>query len=196
MCIFFIWILSFYFSNGRGARAYRVPFVIPKKGGNAKTQGGVYMLTPKQEQYCKNRAILKMSQRKAYIDAFPSAKEWKLETVDTKGCNLEAEDTILARIKELQDEIKAEMMQQAEWTRKDALKELKSLIDRANREMDETNSMSGPNVSAIVNAVKELNSIYEVTAETTERESDGFIEALEGKAGEVWNDEETGDIPI
>ena len=154
------------------------------------------MLTPKQEQYCKNRAILKMSQRKAYLDAFPSAKEWKLETVDTKACNLEAEDKILARIKELQDEIKAEMMQQAEWTRKDALNELKRLIDRANREMDETSSMSGPNVSAIINAVKELNDIYEVGAETTEQESDGFIEALNGKAGEVWNDEETGDIPI
>lgn len=154
------------------------------------------MLTPKQEQYCKNRAILKMSQRKAYLDAFPSAKEWKLETVDTKACNLEAEDKILARIKELQDEIKAEMMQQAEWTRKDALNELKRLIDRANREMDETSSMSGPNVSAIINAVKELNDIYEVGAESTEQESDGFIEALNGKAGEVWNDEETGDIPI
>lgn len=154
------------------------------------------MLTPKQEQYCKNRAILKMSQRKAYIDAFPSAKEWKLETVDTKACNLEAEDKILARIKELQDEIKAEMMQQAEWTRKDALNELKRLIDRANREMDKTKSMSGPNVSAIINAVKELNDIYEVGAETTDQESDGFIEALNGKAGEVWDDEETGDIPI
>ena len=153
------------------------------------------MLTPKQEQYCKNRAILKMSQRKAYLNAFPSAKEWKLETVDTKACNLEAENKILARIKELQDEIKAEMIKQAEWTRKDALNALKSLIDRANREMDETNSMSGPNVSAIVNAVKELNSIYEVTAEATEQESDGFIDALDGKAGEVWNDE-TGDIPI
>ena len=154
------------------------------------------MLPPKQEQYCKNRAILKMSQRKAYIDAFPSAKEWKLETVDTKACNLEAEDKILARIKELQDEIKAEMLQQAEWTRKDALNELKRLIDRANREMDETSSMSGPNVSAIINAVKELNDIYEVGAETTEQESDGFIEALNGKAGEVWDDEENGDIPI
>lgn len=153
------------------------------------------MLTPKQEQYCKNRAILKMSQRKAYINAFPSSKEWKLETVDTKACNLEAEVKILARIKELQDEVKAEMMKEAAWTRKDALEELKKLINRANMEMDTTGTMSGPNVSAIVNAVKELNSIYEVTAETTERESDGFIEALNGKAGEVWNDE-TGDIPI
>lgn len=154
------------------------------------------MLTPKQEQYCKNRAILKMSQRNAYIDAFPSAKNWQANTVDVRACELEKESKILVRIKELQDEIKAEMMQKAEWTRKDALNELKRLIDRANKEMDETNSMSGPNVSAIINAVKELNDIYEVTTEATERESDGFIDALNGKAGEVWNDEETGDIPV
>lgn len=155
------------------------------------------MLTPKQEQYCKNRAILKMSQRKAYIDAFPSAKEWKLETVDTKACNLEAENKILARIKELQDEVKAEMLKEAAWTRQDALNELKKLIDRANKEMDATESMSGPNVSAIVNAIKELNSIYNVAAETTGgQDNDGFIEALNGQAGEVWDDEDNGDIPV
>ena len=86
--------------------------------------------------------------------------------------------------------------QEAAWTRKDALSELKNLIERANKEMDETGSMSGPNVSAIVNAVKELNNIYDVTTETTEKESDGFIEALNGQACEVWNDEENGDIPV
>lgn len=154
------------------------------------------MLTPKQEQYCKNRAILKMSQRKAYVNAFPEAKKCQPNSIDVRACELEKESKISVRIKELQDEIKAEMMQKAEWTRKDALKELKSLIDRANKEMDKTKSMSGPNVSAIVNAVKELNSIYEVTSEQTGHKDDGFIEALNGKAGEVWNDEETGDIPI
>ncbi len=154
------------------------------------------MLTPQQEQYCKNRAIEKMSQRKAYRAAYKEAETMQDNSVDVAACRLEADDKILLRIKELQDEIKAEMMKQAEWTRKDALNELKRLIDRANREMDETNSMSGPNVSAIINAVKELNDIYEVTEETTERESDGFIEALNGKAGEVWDDEETGDIPV
>jgi hypothetical protein len=153
------------------------------------------MLTPQQEQYCKNRAINKMSQRKAYRDAYKESEKMQDNSVDVAACRLEADNKISLRIKELQDEIKAEMKQQAEWTRKDALNELKSLIERANREMDETNSMSGPNVSAIVNAVKELNSIYEVTAESDERESDGFIDALNGKAGEVWN-EETGDIPI
>lgn len=154
------------------------------------------MLTPKQEQYCKNRALKKMSQRKAYIDAFPKAKEWKPATVDTRAWELEKKSEIIERLKELQDELKEEILKEAAWTRQDALTELKKLIERANKEMDITESMSGPNVSAIINAVKELNEIFEVGAEVTETEQDGFIEALNGQAKEVWNDEENSDIPI
>lgn len=153
------------------------------------------MLTPKQEQYCKNRAIEKMSQRKAYLDAFPNSQTWKVETVDSKACHLEADDKILARIKELQDEIKEDMKKEASWTRKDALEELKSLIARANKEMDEKDIMSGPNVSAIINAVKELNGIFDVSAESEKTSDDGFIEALNGQAKEVWEDEDC-DIPV
>lgn len=154
------------------------------------------MLTPKQEQYCRNRAILRMSQRKAYIDAYPKAKEWQPATVDTRAYELERKSEILERLKELQDELKEDILKEAAWTRNDALTELQKLIKRANTEMDTTGIMSGPNVSAIINAVKELNGIFDVTAETAESESDGFIEALNGQAKEVWNDEENGDIPV
>lgn len=154
------------------------------------------MLTPKQEQYCKNRAIKKMTQRQAYINAYENAEQWKPETIDNKACNLEHEHEIMARIKELQDEVKEEMLKEAAWTRKDALDELKRLIERANKEMDETQTMSGPNVSAIINAVKELNDIYDVAGESTTDENDGFIDALNGQANEVWDNEENGDIPL
>lgn len=154
------------------------------------------MLTPKQEQYCRNRAILRMSQRKAYIDAYPKAKEWKPATADTRAYELERESEIQARLKELQDELKEDILKEAAWTRQDALSELQKLIKRANTEMDTTGVMSGPNVSAIINAVKELNGIFDVTAETAESENDGFIEALNVQAKEVWNDEEKGDIPV
>ena len=166
------------------------------KTARAQKKGGAYMLTPKEEQYCKNRAIKKMSQRKAYRAAYKEAETWQDNSVDVEACKLETETKILLRIKELQDELKREMLKEAAWTRQDALNELKALIDRAKKEMDETGSMSGPNVSAIVNSVKELDAIYEVTAEKTELNNDGFIEALNGQAKEVWNDEEQGDIPV
>lgn len=45
--------------------------------------------------------------------------------------------------------------------------------------------------------IKELERLTRLLGnEDIERESDGFIDALNSKAGEVWNDEETGDIPI
>ena len=154
------------------------------------------MLTPKQERFCQNLEVKKMSQRDAYIDAYPKAKEWKPSSIDEVACRLANNIKILSRREELRQEQSDQIAQEAAWTRKDALNELKKLIQRANTEMDITKTMSGPNVSAIINAVKELNEIYEVTAETTETEKDGFIEALNGQACEVWNDEEQGDIPI
>lgn len=153
------------------------------------------MLTPKQERFCQNLEVKRLSQRAAYIDAYPKAKDWKPSTVDENACRLANNRKILARREELRQEQSNQIAKEAAWTRNDAFKTLNKLIGKAEEEMETKGEMSGPNVSAIINAVKELNSIYEVTAETTERESDGFIEALNGKAGEVWDDE-NGDIPV
>lgn len=154
------------------------------------------MLTPKQERYCVNRAIKRMSQRKAYIDAFPSSKGWKSNTVDARACELERERKILGRIEELEAEEKERISKEAAWTRNDALKELKSLIEKANEQIENNGYMSGPSVTAIVSAVKELNVIFDVGTEKTAVDNDGFIEALNGTAKEVWTDEETDDIPV
>lgn len=153
-------------------------------------------LTPKQERYCINRAIKKMSQRKAYLDAYPRAEKWKPKTVDEEACRIEKESKISARIKELQEEEKEQIQREAKWTREDAFDALKWMLDKAREEVEGKGEFSSPCVSAITNAVKELNEIFEVTAEKGETANDGFIEALNGQAVEVWNDEENGDIPV
>lgn len=45
------------------------------------------------------------TQRKAYRVAFPSSLKWKDETVDSKASALAKNDKVLARVKELQEEI-------------------------------------------------------------------------------------------
>lgn len=137
-----------------------------------------------------------MSQRVAYIDAYPKAKDWKMSTVDENACRLANNSKILARREELRQEQSKEIALEAKWTRQDAFNTLNKLIAKAEEEIETRGEMASPNVSAIINAVKELNAIYEVTAEKTETEKDGFIEALNGQAKEVWNDEEHGDIPV
>lgn len=44
-----------------------------------------------------------LSQRQAYLQAYPSAKKWKPETVDNKACLLAHENEILERCEELKN---------------------------------------------------------------------------------------------
>lgn len=124
------------------------------------------MLTPKQEQYCRNREIKKLSQRHAYIEAYPTSKNWKPKTVDEAACRLEKNSKITARLEELRQEEKEQMQQEAKWTREDAFEALKWMLDNAKKEVTEKGEFTGPCVSAITNATKELNAIYAVGAET------------------------------
>lgn len=139
------------------------------------------MLTPKQERFCQNLEVKKMSQRAAYIDAYPKAKDWKPSTVDEKACILAKHGKVLARRKELRQEQSDQIAQEAKWTRQDAFKTLNKLIAKANDEIETRGEMSSPNVSAIINAVKELNTIYAV-AEKTEGGGvlDDILQAVRG----------------
>lgn len=58
------------------------------------------MLTAAQEKYCQARAR-GLSQRQAYIEAYPRAAKWKPENVDAKACNLESTDKVRTRYEEL-----------------------------------------------------------------------------------------------
>lgn len=153
------------------------------------------MLTPNQENYCKNRALKEMSQQEAYRGAY-KADKMSYDAVAVEACRLEATPKIALRIEELRAEQTADILKDKKWTRDNAYAELTWLIERAKNEIEKTNSVSGSVATAIINSVKELNSIYEVMEEDAETEQDGFIEALNGQACEVWSDEENGDIPV
>lgn len=77
----------------------------------------------KQETYCQLRAEGK-SQRQAYLEAFPSSRRWKPETVDSKACVLEKNGKVLERLREL----KTENEQKAGLSRKSLLARLEGII--------------------------------------------------------------------
>lgn len=142
------------------------------------------MLTPKQERYCTNRAIKGLSQRQAYLDAYPKSEGWKVETVDANACRLEKVSKIKARLTELRDEQTAIITEEASWTRQNAYDELQNLIEKAKEEIDTKGEMSGPNVSAIINAVKELNNIFAVSGKTEDGIVKDIIDAVRGVAND------------
>jgi len=59
-------------------------------------------LTPKQEKYVRN-LIDGMSQRQAYMDAYPKAKKWKESAIDSQASILMSNSKVAKRYRELLD---------------------------------------------------------------------------------------------
>ena len=132
------------------------------------------MLTTKQEAFCQNVEIKKMSQYEAYLNAYPASQKWKRSTVDEKASVLANSGKILARRQQLRNELKEEIKQEAKWTREDARNNLTWLIEKAKEEI-QRGEMSGPCVSAIINSVKELDGIFGVSEKA---EGGGVLEDI------------------
>lgn len=144
------------------------------------------MLTPNQEKFCLNIEIKKMTQRQAYIDAYPNAVNWKPETVDEAACRLVNKNCkVNARLKELREEEKEKIQQEAKWTRDTAFKKLNWLLEKAEKEIEASVEITSPCVSAFINSVKELNTIYAVTEE---KQGQGVLEDILAAVRNVNND--------
>lgn len=142
-------------------------------------------MTPQQEDFCKYIEIEKLSQYAAYLKAYPKAKDWKRSTVDENASRLANQDKILARRKELRDELTEELKQEAKWTRKDAYDNLIWLLNAARTEAEGKGEISSANVSAIINATKELNTIFAVTEE---KDGHGVLEDILSAVRGINND--------
>jgi hypothetical protein len=132
------------------------------------------MLTAKQEAYCQYLEIEKLSQREAYMRAYPNSKTWKPSTIDEAACRLAKHSKITARRQELRDELKDDIKNEAKWSREDAHNNLTWLIEKAKEEILR-GEMSGPCVSAIINSVKELDGIFGVSEKA---EGGGVLEDI------------------
>ena len=142
-------------------------------------------MTPQQEDFCKYIEIEKLPQCEAYRKAYPKSQKWTRATVDVKASNLANMDKILIRRKELRDELKEELKQEAKWTRKDAYDNLIWLLNAARTEAEGKGEISSANVSAIINATKELNAIFAVTEE---KDGHGVLEDILSAVRGINND--------
>lgn len=114
------------------------------------------MLTAKQEKFVQG-LVAGLSQRQAYIQAYPSAEKWKVETVDSKASASLRIDKVLARYTEIMNEHK----EKALWTREEAINELKWLYKqsvKSIKEQDEGYVRQGTS-GALLGAIQELNKL-------------------------------------
>ena len=112
-------------------------------------------LTQNQEIYCQARCE-GLTQRQAYLRAYPRSRRWKPETVDNKACALEHEDEVSARLASLNKEgAKAAALSRAK-----LLQRLDSLADKSQSVIESIYAKDGRinfNASqALLSATKEL----------------------------------------
>lgn len=114
------------------------------------------MLSPKQERFVHG-LVMGLSQRKAFIDAGYSTKYKSVKNIDCEASRLFNKPKVYARYQELMNE----HAKKALWTRDDAVKTLKWLI---NKSIDSVNKNDKGYIrqatsNAILGAVKELNEL-------------------------------------
>src|SRR5699024_3599903 len=121
--------------------------------------GGSVSLTAKEEKYVQG-LVTGLSQRKAYREAYPSSKEWKDRTVDSRASELFKKSNVSGRYNELMEEHKDKAL----WTREEAINELKWLYKQAIKsieDQDEGYVRQGTS-SALLGAIQELNKLEDL----------------------------------
>ena len=113
-------------------------------------------LTPKQEKFVQG-LVSGLSQRQAYRKAYPNARKWNDNSVDSRASNLFKNDKVLTRYNELMNEHK----EKALWTREDSVNKLIWLIEKATVSIEEHDEgyTRQATANALLNAVQELNKL-------------------------------------
>ena len=115
-------------------------------------------LTPKREKFVQG-LVAGLSQRQAYIGAYPNAKNWKESTVDSRASETLKNSKVLGRYNELMNE----HSEKALWTREQSVNTLKWLLNQSiesvkSEKFDKGYVRQGT-ANAIVSAIKELNEL-------------------------------------
>lgn len=103
-----------------------------------------------------------MTLAEAYESAYPNSLRWKKKTRSNRAYELEQREDVRERMDELRNQQSEDIRKEASWMRIDAYNNLLWLIEKAKVEIEETGTLSGPCVNAILTAVKELNSLFDV----------------------------------
>jgi hypothetical protein len=172
-------------------------------------------ITEKQAKYIRLR-IKGLSQRKAYLEAYPASKRWKPESVDTAASILESNDKIYTKVKQGRKRALESAIEDGIIEGKDILRELANmgfakLTDFVSVHADgvyiKPTDYIPEEKHAALASIKQTQFGIEIKLQpkiqaltklgeaiglfdqrTEEGEDDGFIDAVSGAAKTVWDE--------
>ena len=142
-------------------------------------------LTTKQELFVQN-LVAGQSQRQAYRKAFPSAKKWKDNAVDSAASRLLQNSKVLARYRELLKQFS----NMALWSREQAFNEYEWLKNQAKDDI-KLQGVRQANSNAFVNALEGMNKMAVVGDELVNEKLQQEIEVLKSKVTKMDENNES-----
>lgn len=121
---------------------------IKVRSGNPKGE-----LTKAQEVFV-NELIKGKSQRQAFLKAYPEKASWQWGTIDTKASLLFKQEKVKNRYTELMEQIRAKEQAETQWTREQAIKTLRGIIDKNQEEYDRIQAVIEEEIETLLEKIK------------------------------------------
>ena len=99
-------------------------------------KGSINELTEQEEVFCQAIVVEHLTQRQAYLKAYPNKAYLKSNSMDIAAHFLFHKGKIQERVKEISNTIRNNGNLQALWTRENSIEKLKYVIDKNQEEME------------------------------------------------------------
>ena len=94
------------------------------------------------------------TQRQAYMKAYPHSKQWKETSVDASASTLFNIDKVKTRYNTLLEKFRASEQEKSRWTREEAIRTLKYVIDKNKQDVERINEAAEDELELLAAQVK------------------------------------------
>ena len=110
-------------------------------------------LTKAQEVFI-NELIKGKSQRQAFLKAYPNKASWQWNSIDSAASTLLKQEKVAKRYNELMERIRAKEQAETQWTREQAIKTLRGIIDKNQEEYDRIQAVIEEEIETLLEKIK------------------------------------------
>ena len=110
-------------------------------------------LTRAQEVFI-NELIKGKSQRQAFLKAYPSKASNQWNSIDSAASTLLKQEKVTKRYNELRKQIRAKEQAETQWTREQAIKTLRGIIDKNQEEYDRIQAVIEEEIETLLEKIK------------------------------------------
>lgn len=109
----------------------------------------------KQEEVFVNGLAQGLSQRQAYLKAYPKRRKWKENSLDNHACLIRKKPKVSQRYAELMETLRAEEQAKTKWTREQSIETLRFVVDKNKEDLERINRAAEEEVEMLLQLMQD-----------------------------------------